>query len=82
MDIRSAIKGYLDQAGKDVPLLKDNLPGVDWLPSFIDRHKAVLSERVSNIIKHARASISAETLKEFHDGITIELKDAPPSKIL
>lgn len=81
MDLRIVIKTYLDSTGRDVSQFKSNLPGLDWLRSFLKRHSTSLTERIANNIKRARAEVSEEMLREYHTDLQKELKDIPPSNI-
>lgn len=45
IDVRYLVKSYLDSAGKTIKKFNNNLPGRDWMRSFLFRHKGILSER-------------------------------------
>ncbi|KAJ8878198.1 hypothetical protein PR048_022666 [Dryococelus australis] len=59
-DIRLLIKCYLDQQGKKVKSFQHNLPGKDWVKSFLNHHRCVLSVRLANNNKCCHAKVSPE----------------------
>ncbi|KAG5897541.1 hypothetical protein JTB14_004316 [Gonioctena quinquepunctata] len=69
LDMRMMAKYYLDRKGRTVHLFKNNLPGIDWTYSLLQRHKKSYGQRISTNIKRARASVSRETLGEFYDNL-------------
>lgn len=73
MDLRLVVKGYLDREGRTVRKFKNNLPGEDWVQSFLKRHLKQLSARMSQNIKRARASVSVQTINSYFDN----LEDCP-----
>lgn len=77
MDLRFAVKLYLDRKGK-VTDFRDNLPGYDWVKLFLHRHKE-LSTRMASNIKRVRAAVDEkvigsyfEHLEKSMEGITSE----------
>lgn len=66
-DLRHLIKSYLDSMGKTIKRFgTDNLPGKDFLYSFLRRHPD-LSSRKANLIKRSRAAVSAAEVNDFFD---------------
>ena len=47
-DLRLIVKGYLDRRGVTVKLFKDNLPGKDWVASFLRRQQDILEASGGN----------------------------------
>lgn len=80
--LRILIKESLDREGRTVKKFKDNLPGRDFVYSFLSRHKADLSLRLCQNIKRARASITPETINDYFDRLERELVDIPSSHII
>ncbi|KAG5875796.1 hypothetical protein JTB14_016812 [Gonioctena quinquepunctata] len=74
-------KYYLDRKGRTVHLFKNNLPGIDWTYSLLQRHEKSYGQRISTNIKRARASVSRETLGEFYDNLENTLIGLPSSNI-
>lgn len=81
MDVRMMAKYYLDGRGKTVNIFKNNIPGVDWTYSLLERHKDSYGQRIATNIKRARATVSRVTLAEFYDNLENTLKDLPSSNI-
>ena len=82
MDIKMVVKDYLTRSGRDVPCFKNNVPGKDWVNSFIKRYSHILSKRMCQNISRKRAEISSESVNKFFDNITPLLEGVPPSNII
>ena len=82
IDIRMIAKRILDTEGRTVHLFKDNLPGPDWVSSFLLRHKNQLTLRQAQNIKSARAEKTADEISIFFDNLTQSLSNVPPSNII
>lgn len=80
--LRLLIKESLDRQGRTIKKFKENLPGRDFVYSFLNRHKAELSQRLCQNIKRVRASVSPETINEYFDRLEAEIKDVPSSNII
>lgn len=81
-DIRCAVKGYLDRKGVKISRFKKNLPGPDWVRSFLFRHKNVLTQRLCENIKRARAGVTHESVNLYFDNLQDTLKDIQPNSIV
>ncbi|CAG5044062.1 unnamed protein product [Parnassius apollo] len=57
-----------------------NIPGKDWLASFLSRHQ-YLSRRLANNIKRVRAQVSEDVISNFIENIDKELESVPPENI-
>lgn len=79
-DLRSSVKGYLDKRGRIVRCFKNNLPGVEWVKSFLSRHPQI-SQRIAQNISHARAATDEEIVNGFFDNLKKELEGIPPQNI-
>lgn len=82
LDLRLVVKGYLDKQGRTVRKFKNNLPGEDWVISFLKRHKKQLSSRMSQNIKRARAAVSAQTVNKYFDNLEETLSGVQPCSIV
>lgn len=80
--LRLLIKESLDRQGKTVRQFKDNLPGRDFVESFLRRHKDDLSSRMCQNIKRARAAISPQVINAYFDKLEKELVNIPPCNII
>lgn len=78
-DTRYLVKAYLDRLGK-VTRFDDNLPGVDWLEGFLQRHRE-LTMRRANLIKRSRAAVSREMVREFFKEYAKVVEGVPPENI-
>lgn len=58
--IRQILKGFLDRQNIIVSKFAGNLPGVEWVRSFLKRNKLV--NRAIKNISNARAEVTKETL--------------------
>ena len=79
-DVCFYIKRYLDDRKRCVKQFKNNLPGREFIFSFLNRHKDY-TKRITSNIKRSRASVSEDTIQEFHQNLYRELDGVPPSNI-
>lgn len=82
MDLRLLAKGYLDRKGIEIPFLKNNCPGSDWISGFLKRHKKALSMRFAANISSNRAKLTQEVIDAFFKNAGEVLKDINPSNII
>ena len=82
VDVRYIVKGYLDRSGKREKRFRNNLPGVEWATSFLKRHSRILSVRLSENIKRARAEVTKTTVQEYFDTVLPTVDGVPSSNIL
>lgn len=80
--LRLLVKDFLDRRGKEVKRFKDNLPGRDFVESFMRRHKDQLAVRMCQNIKRSRAGVTPETINSYFDELSNELENVPPSNII
>ena len=62
-DLKSVVQNMLNTAGINHLVFKDNLPGRDWLNSFLKRH--MLSQRIADNVKRIRAEINGDFINEY-----------------
>lgn len=82
LDIRLIVKGYLDRSGRTEQRFKENMPGVDFVESFIKRHSGILSNKLCQNVKRSRAAINEETINSYFDELALTVKDVDPSMIV
>lgn len=82
MDLRYLAKGYLDEKRIEMPQLRENLPGVDWVKNFLRRHKGKLSSRTASNIHRKRAAVTPAMLDEFFTNAHVDLSQVPPENII
>ena len=80
LDLRCIVKGYADKKGRTIRQFKHNLPGKDWVASFLKRHKD-LSVRFASNIKRKRAEVCASVIEEYFTNLASELDDISPENI-
>ncbi|XP_063219560.1 uncharacterized protein LOC134538924 [Bacillus rossius redtenbacheri] len=73
LDLRMMASAYLNIRGRTVPCFKNNIPSSDWALAFLNRHRAKISRRMGRNISISRASLSAETVKQYFDNLTATL---------
>ncbi|KAJ8966501.1 hypothetical protein NQ314_003489 [Rhamnusium bicolor] len=66
-DISAVVQKFLDKQGKRVPIFKNNIPGDDFLNSFMTRNN--LSIRIASNIKRSRASVDQDDIMSFFNKI-------------
>lgn len=81
-DVRLIVKSYLDRVGINERRFQSNMPGTDWLRSFIERHKHIISERLCQNIKRSRASVDATIINGYFDELEKSIKDVAPEYIV
>ena len=79
LDLRMMVAAYLTKQNRIVKKFKDNIPGEDWVSSFMKRNG--LTNRIATNIRRKRAQISKEQLQEYFENIKEELDGVPPSNI-
>lgn len=80
-DIQLVVKSFLDRLGKSHrACFVNNIPGKDWINSFLRRHQH-LTLRFGENIKRVRAGVTKTTLQLYFNNINNILKDVPPTNI-
>lgn len=82
IDIRYLVKSYLDRSGRKESRFNNNLPGEDWVNNFYQRHKDVLTVRLSENIKRSRAAISRDTINEYFEHVSVSLENVSPDNLV
>lgn len=80
--LRLLVKDFLDRRGKVVKRFKDNVPGRDFVESFLRRHRESLAVRMCQNIKRVRAGVTTETIDFYFDRLEKEIKDVPRAYIV
>ena len=66
-DICLLVKGYLDSRGVVDRVFNDNLPGRDWLNSFMRQYN--LTQRLAENVTSSRAEVSCDTINAYFDNL-------------
>lgn len=82
IDLRLVIKGYLDKLDIVVKKFKNNMPGVDFVRSFLRRHDSKISMRFGQNIKRSRAAVSPEIIESYFNELEISLQGVPSANIV
>lgn len=65
MDLKMNVRRILDKEGRTVKCFKNNVPGDDWVSSFMGRHKDRIKNRICQNISRKRAGVSRETINKY-----------------
>jgi len=82
LDLKVFVQSFLNKAQRVCPYFKDNMPGDEWVTSFLHRHKDLLSHRACQNISRKRAAVSCEDVNRFFDNLTNTLAGVPPQNIV
>ena len=82
MDLRMTVKRILDKEGRTVKCFKANVPGEDWCSGFMDRHKAMIKNRMCQNITHKRAEVNRETIEQYFTELAQSIDAVPPENII
>ena len=77
--IRRLVKAYLDREKVVHKRFENNMPGVEWVCSFIKRNN--LTKRIADNVKAARAKVSEEIISAYFDNLEQSLNEIPPENI-
>lgn len=80
-EIRELVKQYLDRKGIVERRFNENLPGEDWMRSFLARHNE-LSKRLSQNIKRYRSDVTEVEINEYFDHLEQSLEGINPDNLL
>lgn len=78
LDIKMIIRDYLKSSNKTIQSFRDNVPGKDWLKSFVERHPCLLRCGANKIYQ---ARVTEACITEFMENISLETEDIPPENI-
>lgn len=80
-DLRMIVKSYLNKTGRTVKRFKNNVPGKEWVLSFLKRHPDLNGSRFAANIKRSRAAIDLPVLKNYIENLSEVVKNIPASHI-
>ncbi|KAF2887440.1 hypothetical protein ILUMI_18733 [Ignelater luminosus] len=64
LDLRVVIRSFLDRSGRLISCFENNMPGKDWISSFLRRHLQLTARFAANI-KRNRAATNETALREY-----------------
>ncbi|XP_065642657.1 jerky protein homolog-like [Hydra vulgaris] len=82
IDLKLFVQSFLNKSGRNCPFFNENLPGDDWVRSFLERHKSVLSYRACQNICRRRAAISCDSVNRFFNNLEDTIKNIQPQNII
>ncbi|CAH2085484.1 unnamed protein product [Euphydryas editha] len=82
LDLRFLVKHYLDKVGRTVLKFNDNLPGPDFVRSFLKRHNDQISQRNSQNIKNNRAAVTPMSIKNYFNELERSLQNVEAHNII
>lgn len=74
IEVQLFVKKYLDEAGRNKPRFRNNVPGEDWVRSFLARHED-LQPRIARNINYARSKVDPETVKAYFENLEETLRE-------
>ncbi|XP_072375486.1 uncharacterized protein [Diabrotica undecimpunctata] len=81
-DIRLIVKCFLDSSGRTVKIFKNNLPGKEFVISFLQRHKQILANKFCQIVKRSRTIIDENIINDYFDELQVTLDGVDANLIL
>ena len=82
MDIMMLVKNHLDKLGENVERFKSNVPGPDWLESYLKHHSDIIHMRLCQSIKKKRAAVSKTVIINYFNNLQETLEEFPPQNII
>ena len=79
-DLCYFIKTYLDMKNRSMAQFQKNLPGSEYMFYLLRRDKEFTKRPVANI-KRSTAVVDKNVMQQYHDNLSKELDDMPPSNI-
>ncbi|KAG5865963.1 hypothetical protein JTB14_012192 [Gonioctena quinquepunctata] len=80
-DIRTIEQQHLNKLGTRETRFKDNMPGMDWFKSFLNRHRD-LTVKLPENTKRVRGASTYEFIEEYFEQLRITLADIPAQNII
>ncbi|XP_074033108.1 uncharacterized protein [Leptinotarsa decemlineata] len=75
-DLRNVVKNYLDREGRTEEKFANNLPGKDWVKTFLNRNP-ILTQRFASNIKRSRAEVNETVITAYFDHLKNEIEHVP-----
>lgn len=80
-DIRKLVQSYLNRKGVIIKCFSENLPGPDWIKSFMKRHDS-LSTRLAQNIKRCRAQVTRDIMTLYFTELKKSLEGVSPENVI
>ena len=82
LDLRLLFKDYLERTSCEKKCFKTNIPGEDWVKSFLKHTSHSIGWRMYQKIRTLRAKHWKHDFIKYFDNLKEVLKDVPPANIL
>lgn len=79
-DLRHLVKSHLDSLARKVIQFNNNIPGIDWIKSFLKRNREVSTRKAQNI-NPSRAAATRETFMNYFDNLEESVAGVPSNLI-
>ena len=67
-DVKLFVQSYLNAKGREVGQWRDNMPGKEWMISFLKKHEREIRSRKPELLTKQRAEgLTKETVEKFFD---------------
>jgi len=76
------VKQYLTKRGRTVSKFRDNLPGKNWLYSYVHRRRDIICQRMCQSICQKRTQVTSDVVGAYFDNLEVTLAGIPPSNII
>ena len=80
-ELRLLIKSMLDRKGTRSKIFKNNMPGRDWVKTFLKRNSAKIGTRRCQNVKRQRAEVSPEIVEQYFEELKETVRNVPPENI-
>lgn len=82
LDIRMMVRDYLQTRNKTVPIFVNNIPGKEWVRSFLVRQSHIISDRLCRNICRKRGYLSPAVVSSYFSNLEVTLTGVPPTHII
>lgn len=79
-DLSFVITSYLNKIDRSIKQFSNNVPGKDWIKSFLVRYPR-LKERFASNIKRSRAAVDEKTVRDYIANLKDVVKDVSAENI-
>ena len=76
------VKNCLGKLWRNVERFKNNVPGPDWLESYLKRHSDIIRMRLCQNITRKRAAVSKTAIISYFNNLQETLEDISPQNII
>ncbi|KAG5883883.1 hypothetical protein JTB14_007771 [Gonioctena quinquepunctata] len=81
-DIRLIVKAFLDRFGRNEYRFKNNMPGSDFVMTFLKRHQNTSSHKMCQNIKRARVKVDHNAINLYFDELNQSMEEVLPHSVI